>query len=260
MSQELVTTLLPLALIGLIALVVGAVAGFLLAGLSNTPAQPEPKHSKSQAELARLWRDRRSGNVSIEMDGKMLKSASELTAAQRDALTQAMDELQLWLTAGELVDRALGVQPVPAPVAPLPEPSPLAPPAPKPVSPAPAGVAAAGAALPEVLLPHEAEVKPPSMELRDILSRAFTPNDKAKAAPKTTKSIAAQVDEIIKEKLPSSPFKNHLITMVELPGAGLLVKVDDARYEGVGDVPDPEIRLFLRQCVTEWERRTENAK
>jgi len=39
-----------------------------------------------------------------------------------------------------------------------------------------------------------------------------------------------------------------------------LVKVDDARYEGVGDVPDPEIRAFLRQCVAEWENRAESPR
>lgn len=247
MSPELISTLLPIVVIGLIGLVVGALVGFLLAGLANPATPPEAKNNQAQIEVARLWRERRGGNLSIEMAGKRLKSAAELSAAQRDALAQAVDELQLWLSAEDVVERLLGSK-AEAAVAPLPDPSPLAPPSPQPASPA----------LPEVLLASEPEVKPPSLELRDILSRAFTVPDKTKSAPRVGKSIAAQVDEIIQEKLPNSPFKNHLITMSDLPGAGLVVKVDDARYEGVGEVPDPEIRAFIRECVTEWELRAED--
>lgn len=251
MSEELISTLFPILVIGLIALVVGAVVGYVLASLSRQVAPPEPNRSKSLTELARLWRDRRTGKVAIEMDGKMLSSAAALSAAQRDNLTQAADELQLWLGAGDLVGRAMM-----APAAAIPDPSPPAPAAPPPAQPVPAAVKPVAAATAEALVASEPEVKPPSMELRDILSRAFT-TDKSKAA-KPLKSIAAQVDEIVQERLPGSPFKNHLITLTEMPGGGLLVKVDNDRYEGVGDVPDPEIQGFLRECVAEWERRTEN--
>jgi hypothetical protein len=250
MSQELVSTLLPILLIGLIALVVGAVVGYLLASLSKQMTPPEPNRSKSLTEAARLWRDRRTGKVTIEKDGKMLKSAADLSPSQRSDLIQVMDELQLWLGAEELVGRAL-VAPA---AAALPDPSPLAPAPAQPAQPAPAAVKLVTA---DALLAPEPEVKPPSMELRDVLARAFTA-DKSKAA-KPVKSIAAQVDEIVQERLPGSPFKAHLITLTELPGGGLLVRVDNDRYEGIGDVADPEIQAFLRQCVAEWERRAENS-
>jgi hypothetical protein len=249
--MELFSTLLPFALIGLIALVVGAVVGYVLASLSKQVATPEPNRSKSLSELARLWRDRRTGKVSIEMDGKMLSAAADLSAAQRASLTQVADELQLWLGADDLVGRAL-VPPAAVAAAVLPEPSPLAPAAAQPARTAIKPVA------PEALYAAEPEVKPPSMDVRDILARAFT-TDKSKGA-QPLKSIAAQVDEIVQERLPGSAFKNHRITLTEMPGGGLLVKVDDARYEGVGDVPDPEIQAFLRECVAEWERRTESVK
>ena len=252
MSQEFITTLLPIALIGLIALVVGAVAGFLLAGLSNPAAPAAPATGKSVTELARLWRDRRSGKISLEMDGMMFASAADMSPQQKAALTQVVDELQLWLTSDELVGRALGVTKTGASTGgPLPDPSPLAP-----VVAGAVAAKSAGPASSAGYLTPEPDVKPPSMQLGDILSSAFKPT-KGKTGPGPAKSIAAQVDEIVQERLPASPFKDHLIMVTEMPKGGLLVRVDQEHYEGIGDVSDPEIRQFLRDCVLEWERRTE---
>jgi hypothetical protein len=256
MSEEFMTTLLPIILIGLIALVVGAVAGFLLAGLANPAAPATPSKGKSMAELVRLWRDRRTGKVTLEMDGKMFGSAVEMSSQQKAALIQATDELQLWLAGGERVERAVSATlPVAAAVEPLPEPAPLAPAA------AGAAVAAAtGLAKPdspastESVLAPEPEVKPPSMQLGDILASAIRPS-KGKTAPSPAKSIAAQVDEIVQEKLPGSAYKDHLIMVTEQPKGGLLVRVDQEHYEGIGDVADPGIQAFLRACVAEWEKR-----
>jgi hypothetical protein len=74
------------------------------------------------------------------------------------------------------------------------------------------------------------------------------------------KSIAAQVDEIVQERLPGSPFYNRAIKLMELPGKGLVVLVDGLQYEGVGEVADPVVQTFLRECVAEWERRNEVKK
>jgi hypothetical protein len=261
MSQELISTLIPIALIGVIALVVGAIAGFLLASLSGPAAPAAPRPSKQLVEAARLWRDRRSDKVSVEMDGKIYASAAELNAEQRATLAKAVDELQLWLSSEELMARALGsAQPGVAASAPLPEPSPRLPAELLPLAPPPPIARAGGTPPPVVLPPGEAPVKPPSLELGDILSRVFTTDKGASASKLVEKSIAAQVDEIVQERLPGSPFKNHLISVTDLPGGGLLVKVDGTSYEGIGDVPDPEIRTFLRECVTEWETRTENSR
>lgn len=260
MSQELISTLIPIALIGVIALVVGVIAGLLLAGLSGPAAPAAQNRGKNLVEAARLWRERRTDKISVEMDGKIYRSAEELNAEQRAALAKAVDELQLWLSSEELMARALGsAQPSGAAGAPLPEPSPRLPAEPLPSAPPP--VARAGGTPPPVVLPPgEAPVKPPSLELGDILSRVFITDKGGSASKLVEKSIAAQVDEIVQERLPGSPFKNHLISVTDLPGGGLLVKVDGTSYEGIGDVPDAEIRTFLRECVTEWETRTENAR
>jgi hypothetical protein len=243
-------------LIGLIALVVGAVAGFLLAGLANPAAPATPTKGKSLAEVARVWRDRRTGQVTLEMDGKMYNSSAEVSSQQKAALSQAIDELQLWLAGGERVGAVLSTtRPAAKTAEALPEPAPLA----TAVTATAVTARSDSPAAPEALLTPEPEVKPPSMQLGDILASAIRPS-KGKTTPGPAKSIAAQVDEIVQEKLPGSAYKDHLIMVTEQPKGGLLVRVDQEHYEGIGDVADPGIRAFLRECVAEWENRAGGVK
>jgi hypothetical protein len=41
---------------------------------------------------------------------------------------------------------------------------------------------------------------------------------------------------------------------MELEGKGVVVMIGLDQYEGVSEVPDPEVRALLRECVMEWER------
>jgi len=252
MAQELYSTLIPIVLIGLIALVVGVVVGFLIAGVTYQSSTDDQKKKKSLVELARLWRDRNSGKVLVEINRKMFETPDEMRPEQQAALAKALDELQLWLGADELVARAL------IPPSPSPSPAPSQPVSS--VGPTDAHtlepLVSAEAASQVFINPAEPEVKPPSMQIGDIIAQVFNP-EKTKTAKKPVKSIAAQVDEIIQEKLPGSPFKNRIISVTDLPGRGLLVRVDNLSYEGIGDVADADIRQFLRECVSEWERRSE---
>jgi hypothetical protein len=69
------------------------------------------------------------------------------------------------------------------------------------------------------------------------------------------KSIAAQVDEVLQEKLASSSLKNQAIRLMELPTGGMVVMVNNDQFDGVNEVPDPEIRNLIQESVAEWERR-----
>lgn len=96
----------------------------------------------------------------------------------------------------------------------------------------------------------ENKVKPPGVI--DILSRVVG-GDSNKAAPE--KSIAAQVDEILQERLENNPLANRGIRLAEIPGRGMVVLVGLEQFDGVGDVPYPEIQALIRECVAEWEKR-----
>ena len=83
------------------------------------------------------------------------------------------------------------------------------------------------------------------------------------STPAAPKSIAAQIDEILQEKLESSsldhlPIERRAIRLMELPGKGMMVMVGLDQYEGVEKVPDPEIRSLIREAVEAWEKRLAN--
>lgn len=218
-------TFLPLILIGVIFFLIGLAVGVLSANLQSSKGekaeQPQPPVPNA-IEVVRLWRDPRKGNLIPEIDGKILTSPDRLGAAQQARLLQADEDLHIWLAGSAL-------PPVVA----------------RPAAPA-APVATAA------FVASTDPAKRPSMNPIDVLSRAVATDVKPVS---TSKSIAAQIDEILQEKLENSPLKNRAIRLLELPGRGMVVMVGLNQYEGVDAVPDPEIRNLLRECVAEWEAR-----
>jgi hypothetical protein len=202
--------------------------------------------------VARLWRDRRSGKLLLEASGKTYNTLSQVEPRQREQLERLIYDLGAWL-GGSLQatqdERLASVaQPVEkqAPPAGSQEPIPL-----------PSPSASSAAQAPQIGLPvtqQAQEVRSPSMKLPEILATAIAPAKKD--APPVARSIAAQVDEIVQEKLPGSPFSERVIRIMEVPGKGMRVIVDLGQYESVNDVQDAEVQQFLRECVAEWERRS----
>lgn len=93
----------------------------------------------------------------------------------------------------------------------------------------------------------------PNMSPLNVISRAL----QADVRPPDTasKSIAAQVDEILQEMLKNSPLAARAIKLMELPGKGMVVMVGLDQYDGVDQVPDDEIRSLIRSAAAEWERQ-----
>ncbi len=251
MPEDVVSTLIPIVMIGLISLGIGGIAGFLLAGLQTPASKAEPKRGRSLVETARLWRDRRSGKILVESNGQMYQAVDELSPDQRIEFNALMDELQNWLGVPDLAGR-ITVPPVRAPAASSPVSEAIgtqfAPSVPQPVLPSA-----------PLIVDVPPETKSPSLQVGDILARAVN-LDTSKKETAPPKSIAGQVDEIVQEWLPGSLLSNRTIKLMELPGKGLVVFVDGTEYEGIGDVADPAVQTFLRGCVAEWERRTEIKK
>ncbi len=227
---------LALMLVASICIAIGVVLGNLTIGTRRGKTGEEDDNSDEDfMELVRIGRDRRSNKLVARLDGKSYLTARQLTASQHERLVQAVVELRSWLLQPNLAK--------PAPETALPASE-----ARTESTPAPAIEKVA--AQPVVV---EEKVKKPSLNPIEVISRAIQ-SDVGKPAQEL-KSIAAQVDEILQDKLENSPLADRAIRLMELPGKGMVVLVGLDQYDGVGSVPDPEIRDLLRECVAEWEKR-----
>jgi hypothetical protein len=187
-------------------------------------------------EVARLWRVPGERDVYPEIEGQVYNLVDDLTDDQWKRLYQATEDLRYWMK-GYLH---------------MAEP------------------AASGPAAPSVSA---------SMEGTDISKKSNSTNNKLRSSTKPTPpslnpvtvlaravasdvnvdvsqpSIAAQVDEILQEKLDESPLKSRGIRLMELPNRGMVVMVGMDQYDGVDAVPDPNVRDLIREAVAEWEAR-----
>ncbi len=107
--------------------------------------------------------------------------------------------------------------------------------------------------LKEAPVPPSAAVEQPRLNPLGVLARAVQPDVRPAQPP--SKSIAAQIDEILQEKLKDSPLASRAIRLLELPNKGMVVMVGLDQYDGVEAVPDDDIRNLIRSAVVEWEKR-----
>ena len=90
-----------------------------------------------------------------------------------------------------------------------------------------------------------------------VIADVINPAPAKKEGPK---SIVQQIDEIFQEKLLGTPLENQKIFLVEDPRTGVIVRVGNETYAGIGALPEGEIKNLLKGSVQEWERRQEIAK
>lgn len=265
-------TVVPYLLIGLISLVMGLLIGALLMNLFMSKEPSQPSRNRRLVEVLRVWQDKRSKRLNVEINGRMFKSADELSDKWRSGLNRLLGELYIWSDLAEpgvpdLEARIAVSPPTPQPSASeRPPASPTypakqeMPPTPTMTSQPPGVPTPKPTRIPEdqfleTLLLKE-ELAPPSMRPLDALARVIRPGKPEE--DEEPKSIVGQIDAILQEKLPTSPLRSRAIRLAELAEGGMAVIVDSDRYEGVNDIPDPDVRALLQECVAEWERRIDS--
>lgn len=238
MDEGLIYSVIPIAVVGLITLIVGILIGALLSwSLRSRSSDDSRAATKNLNRVLSLWRDRKGGKLVVDLDGQLYSSAGRMNARQLGALRETFNELHSWVGIDNMVAAA------PIESSPPGEKTPIVPAELPPVSYIP------------ISQQDIRTVKPPSMQLGDILARAINPEPKYKGEDsEAPKSIAAQVDEILQERLPASPLQGRSIRLVDVPGRGLIVTVDGKSYEGVSEIPDDEVRKLIQECVAVWEK------
>lgn len=73
------------------------------------------------------------------------------------------------------------------------------------------------------------------------------------AAP--AESMVSQIDAILQDHLVGTPLEERGIFLAQAPDGGVIVYVGLTRYNGVEEVPDPEIKAAIRAATTEWEHK-----
>lgn len=142
-------------------------------------------------------------------------NTATLSADQRKRLIEMLNVMRPWLE---------GRPSAPPPLPPQPRPAPPPPPAatPKPVAAA---------------------------------TSAAKPDGKDERPSPPANSIVGQIDFILQEQLQGTPLETRGIYLSESPEGGVLVNIGLQKFNGVDDVPDPEIKAALRAAINAWENK-----
>ena len=60
---------------------------------------------------------------------------------------------------------------------------------------------------------------------------------------------------ILQARLAGTPLEDRGIFLTQSPEGGVNVYVGLTRYNGVDEVPDPEVKAAIRAAITEWENK-----
>jgi len=234
------------ALIGvlLLVLLIGALIGNFTSGVESKK-KLEEAHARTETVIQQARSDAERAAARIAQAEKMIASAPGnsppgktflrlwLDSAERPALDldgQRVDTTRISEPHRKRLVSLLSVMrpwiegktSAPAPV-PAPPPTPVPPPAPKSIF---------------SLFPAPSLLPAKKVEL-----------------PAALPSMVAQIDEILQARLAIGPLAERGIKLQESPEGAVIVMVGAQKFEGVGEVTDPEVQSVIRAAIAEWEQK-----
>jgi len=227
------TTLL---ILGIVLALFGFTLGYFVASTRSSDKDDSGVESASKGglvEIARFWSGADGKKIYIQMGKRFVHSVEELNVKQREYLSRLVVDMFDWLKledkqiergatqATNFFEKSEDRQAIPR-LAVYPEKAQI-----------------------------EAEARSNS-KLIDFFARSIRTQESIQSQDK---SIAAQIDEILQEKLEGTELAKRGIRLMELPGKDLVVMVGLQQYAGVNEVPDMEIRQVIKAAVAEWEQR-----
>ena len=197
---------------------------------SQPPPQPETMTvTVDDPGILRIKNE--NGAFALDLDGKRLNPSS-LLPEQRKRLIEVLNIMRPWLES----------KPVSAP------PMPSQPPAFQPPS-TPSIQTPSKSAPPQ----PDSSPQPASAPQPSTPRPAVIPLEDRPAAP--ANSIVTQIDTILQARLAGTPLEERGIFLTQSPEGGVIVYVGLTRYNGIDEVPDPEIKAAIRGAISEWENK-----
>jgi hypothetical protein len=182
---------------------------------------PSPPDS---VELLRVWRDLSDGSLILEIGGQQFKSISEMKAAHLDRrLMNVVHDLTAMLRTAPQQPKA---PPTPTPTPPSSTPK-------------------------DETFPSMAPGEMFRQMGRVAMGHKSEPAEKA-----PTVSIPDQIEELLQNRLVNLPdYAGRSIHVQPSPLGGVRIEVDGQFFDGVGEVPDDEVRALIQDAVREWEEK-----
>lgn len=101
----------------------------------------------------------------------------------------------------------------------------------------------------------EEELKPPSFNpLKSFVNYVQADAPRIEQKPD---SIPAQVNAILQEMIEGTPLADKGVSMADWPNRGTVFIVGINVYDEIHKIPDPEIRMAIRNAVKQWEASQE---
>ncbi|MCC6298054.1 MAG: hypothetical protein IT314_02060 [Anaerolineales bacterium] len=183
----------------------------------KTPAAPPQADDPGMLRLKN-----ETGTTTLDLDGARVDTSS-LSSDQRKRLTDLVMQMRPWLK--DETSAAPTMTPPPLPPQPPSDPA-----------------QSASSALPPI------SWKPASPSKETSAKK-----DERPAPPPT--SIVGQIDLILQEKLIGSPLADKGLSLSQSPEGGVIVNIGPSKYSGVDEVPDAEIKSFIRAAIAAWEKK-----
>lgn len=221
-------------LVGLVCIVLGFIASALIytlreeqePGHESPPPAPPGGGKDRYAPEARLWRDHSTGVLVVEQEGHSFVTPEGLSDAQKEHLAALARDLYGWL-GEQPVDGAAAFREAGA------------------VEAQRLNAVAAGPEIPPLDAPVKAAPIAPVGE--------GTAPDAAANGADGEKSIVMQIEDILQARIAGTALERRRVHLNEDINHSVIVTVGLERYEGIDQVPDPEIQAAIHAAVTEWE-------
>lgn len=178
-----------------------------------------------------------NGSFVLDLEGKRVDPLS-LSSSQRKRLIDMLNIMRPWLESRATASSS----------------RPTAPPFPA-VQPTTLNerLNALGDASPESK-PAAPPAPPPPVQPAPFAARPSTiAKEDRPAAP--ANSIVSQIDTILQSHLAGTPLEERGIFLTQSLEGGVNVYVGLTRYNGIDDVPDPQIKAAIRAAISEWENK-----